>query len=348
MARLSLRLQRRIHLAGHRWLLLPLALGLLAPQLNAAENAAAFAEQPGGSWIDGLFSGVRAAAEGLEWSDERVVGDWRLQRRAGDDDAVARILDPADQVIETGSLQACLTQFSRLERGGTIPAVTGEAVLLLHGLGESRRSMRPLVKHLQAGLDATVMTFGYASPRAGLADHASSLARVLAGLPQVTGVSFVGHSMGNLVVRRWLGMADPGDTSRIRRMVMLGPPNQGSDLARLAAGNSLLASLAAGAGRELVLHWETIARQLQTPEFEYGIIAGGKGDGRGYTVLLEGDDDAIVRVAETRLDGAHDFLVLPVRHSRMMRHPDVQAATLQFLREGRFGSTIRTEGEQER
>jgi hypothetical protein len=347
MARLSLRPQRRFHSAGHRWLLLPLVLSLLASHLSAAENAATSAEQPGGGWIDGLFSGVRAAAEGLEWSDERVVGDWRLQRRAGDEDVVARILDPTDQVIETGSLQTCLAQFSRLERGGQIPAVTGEAVLVLHGLGESRQSMRPLVKHLRTGLDATVMTFGYASPRAGLAAHASSLARVLAGLPQVTGVSFVGHSMGNLVVRRWLGMADPGDTSRIRRMVMLGPPNQGSDLARLAAGNSLLASLAAGAGRELVLHWDTIARQLQTPEFEYGIIAGGKGDGRGYTVLLEGDDDAVVRVAETRLDGAHDFLVLPVRHSRMMRHPDVQAATLQFLREGRFSSPTQTEGEQE-
>lgn len=319
---------------------------LAAAGAEAAETAATPTEPAGGSWIDSLFNGVRAAAEGLEWSDERVVGDWRLQRRAGAEHAAARILDPVDQVIETGSLQACLDRFNQLEENGRIPAVTGEAVLVLHGLGESRQSMQPLVKHLQAGLDATVMTFGYASPRAGLGAHAGSLARVLAGLPQVTGVSFVGHSMGNLVVRRWLGMAKPNDTSRIRRMVMLGPPNQGSDLARLAAGNSLVASLAAGAGRELVLHWDTIARQLQTPEFEYGIIAGGKGDDRGYTVLLEGDDDAVVRVAETRLDGADDFLVLPVRHSRMMRHPDVQAATLRFLREGRFAAPVETGGDQ--
>ena len=347
MARLSLRPRQRFKAAVHRWLLLSLALPLLAANLDAAENAASVAKQTGNSWIDGLFNGVRAAAEGLEWSDERVVGDWRLQRRTGAKEAEARILDPADQIIEVGSPQKCLAHFRQLEGAGQIPAVTGEAVFVLHGLGESRQSMLPLVQHLRTGLDATIMTFGYASPRAGLAAHANSLARVLAGLPQVTGVSFVGHSMGNLVVRRWLGMADPGDTNRIRRMVMLGPPNQGSDLARLAAGNSLLASLAAGAGRELVLHWDTIARQLQTPEFEYGIIAGGKGDDRGFTVLLEGDDDAVVRVAETRLDGADDFLVLPVRHSRMMRHPDVQAATLQFLREGRFHTPQQTEGEQE-
>ena len=348
MARLSLRPHQRFQAAGHCLLVLSLTLPLPAANLNAAENAAAVVEQPGNNWINGLFNGVRAAAEGLEWSDERVVGDWRLQRRAGAADAEARILDPADRIIEVGGPQKCLAHFRQLEEAGQIPAVTGEAVFVLHGLGESRQSMLPLVKHLRTGLDATVMTFGYASPRAGLAAHASSLAQVLAGLPQVTGVSFVGHSMGNLVVRRWLGMADSGDTNRLRRMVMLGPPNQGSDLARLAAGNSLLAALAAGAGRELVLHWDTIASQLQTPDFEYGIIAGGKGDDRGYTVLLEGDDDAVVRVAETRLDGADDFLVLPVRHSRMMRHPEVQAATLQFLREGHFNTSRRTEGEQQR
>jgi len=350
MARLSLSAQDPIGPPRSSGWVLPAVIltlvSLTAAGTEAAEIAVTPAKPASGSWIDSLFDGMRAAAEGLEWSDERVVGDWRLQRRAGAADAEARILDPAERVVEAGSPEACRARFERFEQNGQIPPVTGEAVFVLHGLGESRQSMQPLVKHLRAGLDATVMTFGYASPRAGLATHANSLAQVLAGLPRVTGVSFVGHSMGNLVVRRWLGMAKPDDTSRIRRMVMLGPPNQGSDLARLAAGNSLLASLAAGAGRELVLHWETIARQLQTPKFEYGIIAGGKGDDRGYTVLLEGDDDAVVRVAETRLDGADDFLVLPVRHSRMMRHPDVQAATLRFLREGRFAVPAEAGGDQ--
>jgi len=344
MARLSLR-PRQVRSRAGRWLLFFFAPGLIAARVETAEITADQAGPANVTWIDGLFNGVRAAAEGLEWSDQRVVGDWRVQRRVGDEADESRILDPDNRVIEAGNLQACIARFNQLEQGGQIPVVAGEAVFVLHGLGENRQAMQPLVEHLRTGLDATVMTFGYASPRAGLAVHAGSLAQVLAGLPQVTGVSFVGHSMGNLVVRRWLGMADPDIAKRIRRMVMLGPPNQGSDLARLAAGNSLLTALAAGAGRELVLHWETIARQLQTPEFEYGIIAGGKGDDRGYTVLLEGDDDAVVRVAETRLEGADDFLVLPVRHSRMMRHPDVQAATLHFLREGRFAGQAEAGGD---
>jgi len=149
-------------------------------------------------------------------------------------------------------------------------------------------------------------------------------------------VSFVGHSMGNLVVRRWLQIAQPEMINRINRMVMLGPPNQGSDLARLAAHNHWLKTMASGAARELVLDWDTIRNDLQIPPFQYGIIAGGKGDNEGYSSILEGDDDAIVRVSETQLSGADGFLVIPVRHSRMMKNPDVQTETLNFLQTGQF------------
>ena len=57
---------------------------------------------------------------------------------------------------------------------------------------------------------------------------------------------------------------------------------------------------------------------------------------RGYSLLLEGDDDAIVRVSETHLQGSDGFLVIPVRHSLMMENADVQKETLRFLLEGRF------------
>ena len=106
MARLSLRPHQRFQAAGHCLLVLSLTLPLPAANLNAAENAAAVAEQPGNNWINGLFNGVRAAAEGLEWSDERVVGDWRLQRRTGAEVAEARILDPADRIIEVADAVA--------------------------------------------------------------------------------------------------------------------------------------------------------------------------------------------------------------------------------------------------
>ena len=196
--------------------------------------------------------------------------------------------------------------------------------------------MRPLVAHLRDRLDAAVMTVGYASPRAGIDDHGAALGRVVAGLPRTGRISFVGHSLGNIVVRRWMSLAPPDDLARVHRMVMLGAPNQGSDLARMAARVWLLTALSHGAARDLVLHWPEISKSLAVPACEFGIVAGGKGDGRGYSTLLEGDDDAVVRVAETRLDGARDFLLLPVNHAAMMKNPAVQQATSSFLETGRF------------
>jgi len=72
------------------------------------------------------------------------------------------------------------------------------------------------------------------------------------------------------------------------------------------------------------------------PPCPFGIVAGGKGDDRGYSSFLAGDDDAVVRVEETRLQGAHDFLLLPVHHAAMMKHQGVQQATATFLKTGQF------------
>jgi len=98
----------------------------------------------------------------------------------------------------------------------------------------------------------------------------------------------------------------------------------------------VLAALSNGAARELVLDWQRISKDLVVPPCPFGIVAGGKGDDQGYSGFLAGDDDAVVRVEETRLPGAHDFLVVPVRHAAMMKNPGVQRATSAFLRTGRF------------
>ncbi|MEI8228203.1 MAG: hypothetical protein WCH77_08065 [Planctomycetota bacterium] len=284
------------------------------------------------TWIASL----RQATEAMEWSDAIVRHDWRLQRRPGSD--ACRILDPRDHCIQEGTHEACLKAFQSLEEAGRIPAVRGPAVIVLHGLGEGRSSMRPIVQHLRKELDATVLSVGYASPRAGIDDHGRGLADVIAALPHADRISFVGHSLGNLVVRRWMSLAPAADLARVHRMVMLGAPNQGSDLARMASKFWILAALSNGAARDLVIDWPKVAPNLAVPACPFGIVAGGKGDDRGFSTLLAGDDDAVVRVAETRLAGAEDFLLVPVSHAAMMKNTLVQQATVSFLETGRFAA----------
>lgn len=302
--------------------------------LAAAVTGRAPADEPAGGADAAWAARLRQRAEALEWSDEVVRHDWRLQRRPAD--GSCRILDPRDSCVHEGTREECIAEFARLEADGRIPPVMGSAVIVLHGLGEGRGSMQPLVNHLREHLDATVLSFGYASHRVGIDDHGAALGRVVAGMPRADRISFVGHSLGNLVVRRWMHVAPADDLARVHRMVMLGAPNQGSDLARMASRVWLLAALSHGAAKDLVLRWPEISRTLAVPTCEFGIVAGGKGDDRGYSPLLDGDDDAVVRVAETRLEGADDFLVLPVNHAAMMKDPAVQRATVRFLETGRF------------
>lgn len=300
----------------------------------AAAEAAVTARDAG--WL----AAFRRSREALCWTDLAVRHDWRLQRHSGD--GRWRILDPADGTIREGTEDECRLAFAALEADATIPPHLGPTVILLHGLGEGRDSMRPLAEHLKTALDAAVISFGYASVTSKLDDHGAALAEVVAGLPATAPVSFVGHSLGTIVVRRWLAMADPADRERVHRVVMLGPPNQGSRLARMAAGLGVLADHVEGSARELVFDWAKVAPHLAVPACDFGIVAGGKGDETGYSTLLAGDDDAVVCVDETRLPGARDFLLLPVHHAAMMRHPAVQRATAAFLETGRFP----TEGEK--
>jgi alpha-beta hydrolase superfamily lysophospholipase len=307
-----------------------LLVAMLAGTARGEDASAEAVHRRDAAWLEA----ARRSREALEWTDELVRHDWRLQRRPGTE--TCRVLDPADGVVREGTAAECRATFTTLETEGRVPPVRGHAVILLHGLGEGRDSMRPLADHLRRSLDATVVTFGYASLKADIDAHGRALDTVVSGLPHAARISFVGHSLGNLVVRRWMAIAKPDERARVHRMVMLGPPNQGSDLARMAARVWGVAETAEGAARDLVVEWQRVAPGLAVPECPFGIVAGGKGDDDGYSLLLDGDDDAVVRVAETHLPGAEGFVVLPVHHAAMMRDADVQRATREFLATGRF------------
>ena len=306
-----------------------LLLGACLPPTTAADP-------PVASRDAGWLAAFRRSREALEWTDVAIRHDWRLQRHARD--GRCRILDPADDTVRAGTEAECRRAFAALEAEGTGPRPDGGTIVLLHGLGEGRDSMRPLAEHLRAALDATVISFGYASIAADIETHGRALAEVVGSLPTRGPVSFVGHSLGGIVVRRWLALAGDEQRDRVHRVVMLGPPNQGSQMARMAAGIWGVAGHVDGAARELVYGWQDVAPHLAVPECDFGIVAGGKGDDAGYSMLLSGDDDAVVCVAETRLPGARDFLLVPVHHAAMMRSPAVQRATEAFLKTGRFAA----------
>jgi pimeloyl-ACP methyl ester carboxylesterase len=275
------------------------------------------------------------------WTDELLFQQWRIQHNVFTGNY--RLLDESDVRHAWGTMEECRARLEQIKQEHSLPEMQGRVVILLHGLGRTRSSTHKFAKYLSEQGHLTTLEFGYASTRAEVAEHAKSLAHVIEHLPGVEEIDFVAHSLGNVIVRRYLGdqtdepqgrRPDP----RIKRIVMLAPPNNGAKLAQLLGDNKLFKTIAGVPGIELGHGWSELERHLAIPTCEFGIIAGGRGSEKGHNPLLQGDDDLIVAVPETRLPGAQDFLVLPALHTFMMEEPKVQEATLRFLLHGYFVS----------
>lgn len=271
------------------------------------------------------------------WSDVLFFGHWHIQRHMLQ--GTCRLLDDKDRCQATGTWQHCqqvLEQAKRREHLGPMPS---RVVLLLHGLFRSRSCMSPLADYLNQQGGYLVLNVEYPSTQSEVADHARSLASIVQHLEGVEEIHLVGHSLGNIIIRRWLadrGPQDPPGEPRLGRIVMLGPPNQGAQLATMVARQPIFRRWAGPAGQQLGPEWPWLALTLATPPGEFAIIAGGLDNEHGFNPLLPGDNDGTVTVESTRLEGAQDFLILPVLHSMMMRDKRVQQQTLLFLQQGHF------------
>jgi pimeloyl-ACP methyl ester carboxylesterase len=276
------------------------------------------------------------------WADLHFFHEWRIQR-----DALTghhRLLNPTDKREAWGTFDACQAKLSEIRREQALPDMHGKAVVILHGLGRSRSAMTAIARMLQTKGGFQVFNVGYPTLLGSVGDHAKTLDCVIKSLEGIDEIHFVCHSLGNLVVRRWLfdttdeATGKPREHRRLGRMVMLGPPNHRPELAEKVGRLDLAMAIGGKAFRELAEGWEVLAPTLMTPPLEFGILAGGRGDEGGYNPLVPGDDDMIVSVQSTRLAGACDFRVLPVVHTFMMNDATVQQHVLQFLNRGYFES----------
>ena len=272
------------------------------------------------------------------WADELVYGEWRIQRNVFT--SHCRLLDDRDIRLAWGEWEACVAKLEAEKEARDLPPNSGKVVVLVHGLGRSRKFMRPIADYLRENSDYSIVNIDYPSTRAGIDSHARGLASVIEHLgDDVTEINFVAHSLGSLVVRHYLADVTADDKKldpRIKRFVMLGPPNQGAALARLFKDVPLYNVALRGTGKQLAIDFDALAEHMGRPPCQFGIIAGGKGDAEGYNPFIAGDDDRIIRVAETRLPGARDYRFVPLRHTSLAREKEPLAMTLQFLRAGHF------------
>ena len=275
------------------------------------------------------------------WTDFHWQQGWRIQQNLLT--GHWRLIDPRNVRYAWGSRLACQQALARLlsthpppNAGQPASAPTStRTVILLHGLLRTAASMRKLQTYLTASLPYNVICFQYASTRGAIAAHAAALREVIGGLPDEPPLSFVGHSMGNIVVRHaladWRDAGQSAVLNRIDSIVMLGPPNRGSSIARQLARTGVFGLLTGRGGMELGPGWQQFERHLAIPHCPFGIIAGRLPSGILHNPLVDGAGDFIVSVEETRLEGAADFLEVPRMHSVLMNDPQVHRAVSNFL-----------------
>jgi len=315
-----------------------IVISLLAIALPGSALSQVQAAQPGGAAqsTSPADIDVPTLGGGVFWGDELVFRNWRIQRNVYT--RHCRLLDPHDVRRAWGSFAHCQQRLEAIKTAAGLKPYGPEVVVALHGLLRSKDVMQPMCKYIGQQSDFETVNFCYASTRLTLEENARALAKVIAHLGPVRRIHFVAHSYGNLVVRRFLADAQKAGRrdARIKRMVMLAPPNNGSQFASMFKNNALFGVIW-GRGGKAVTNWKETAATLITPYCEFGIIAGGAKAGAGVSnPLLSTDNDLVVRVEETMLAGSSDFILTPVTHDAFMTSPISQRQTLHFLRHGRF------------
>ncbi len=226
------------------------------------------------------------------------------------------------------------------------PAKGDECVILLHGLGRTGLSMLALERRLsQQGFVVVNVTY----PSLKYPIQALSPLAVDKGLDGcreqgASTIHVVTHSLGGILLRQYLVSNQIDGLSRV---VMLGPPNQGSQLAdtiqNSAALQSLpwLQSLQPPAAAELVTGETSVPILLGAVNFELGIIAGTNNHRPFIASRIKEPNDGTVTVNETKVEGMKDFIQLPTTHTFMMWNESVLEQTLHFLNQGQFNYQLK-------
>lgn len=215
------------------------------------------------------------------------------------------------------------------------PMGQGDYVVLLHGMGRTTRSMQKIEKLFLAN-GFQVVNVAYPSTREPIETLANQyLGDALTTRCNQPGrkLHFVTHSLGGIVLAYYL---QNHALSNRGRVVMLCPPNQGSEFADRWRNNAVYRFVTGPAGQQLGAAPSSLPNRLGAVTFELGVIAGDRTIDPLTSMLIPGADDGKVAVARTKVAGMKDFLVVHQTHTFIMRDHEVINQALFFINNGFF------------
>ncbi len=208
-------------------------------------------------------------------------------------------------------------------------------VVLLHGLARSASSMQDMAEALETA-GYRVCNVAYPSREHSIAELSSrfvapSIADCVSNTAEP--VSFVTHSLGGIIARE---LAKTGAVQTFGRVVMLGPPNHGSEVVDVLGDWEIFDAINGPAGGELGTHEDSVPQQLGPATFQVGVVAGNRSINWINSLMIPGADDGKVSLESAKLEGMRDFVVVPASHPLLMKDREVIEQTIRFLTSGCF------------
>lgn len=212
-----------------------------------------------------------------------------------------------------------------------------ECVVLLHGLGRTRLSMKDMQQKLtRAGYHTVNLDYPSTSKtieRIAREDVPPAIDQCRRFSPSA--IHFVTHSLGGIIMRQSLTETRP---EKFGRLVMLSPPNRGTAIVDKLKGCWLFRWMNGPAGQQLSTAADSVPNQLGPVDYPAGVITGDRYAffDAWFSSIIPGRDDGKVSVERAKVEGMADFLVVPKSHPFIMNAAYVQAETVYFLSHGKF------------
>ena len=244
-----------------------------------------------------------------------------------------RFLRSSGRLAQAGAITALVRKSFLLVLLLLSVTAHGDCVIMLHGLARTANSMDDMAEAFRASGYQTV-NLDYPDNQYPIEELAPmAIDEALKHCPEQQTVHFVTHSLGGILVRYYL---EHHELENLGRVVMMAPPNQGSQVADALEVNPLYQLINGPAGNQLGTEEDDLVTQLGSVDFPLGIIAGTRTVNPLLSQLLPNPDDGKVAVENTRVEGMTALLEVPHSHTFMMHAEDVINQSLHFIEHGKF------------